>query len=192
MQPDDRELIIEARTGNAGAFEELVCRYDRKVINIAMSFTGDSDQAKDIYQEVFLRVHRSLDRFKFQSQFSTWLYRIATNVSLSHVSAERRRNQVSIDWSPEDSDQLHTSMESEMASSPESLEQTFSREIADQVETSLQTLSPQQRAVFVLRHFEGHRLREIAEILQCAEGTVKKHLFTATARMRHQLRELHA
>jgi RNA polymerase sigma-70 factor (ECF subfamily) len=192
MQPDDRELIMEARTGNAGAFEELVCRYDRKVINIAMSFTGDSDQAKDIYQEVFLRVHRSLDRFRFQSQFSTWLYRIATNVSLSHVSAERRRNQVSIDWNPEDSDRQHTSMESEMASSPKSLEQTFSREIADQVETSLQTLSPQQRAVFVLRHFEGHRLREIAEILQCAEGTVKKHLFTATARMRNQLKELHA
>jgi len=174
------------------AFEELVCRYDRQVLGIAMHFTNDSDQAKDVYQEVFLRVYKSLDRFAFKSQFSTWLYRIATNVSLSYISSEKRRRQVSIDENIEGSEIHSRHISSNLVSKPESDRIALSSEIATRVQKALTHLSTQQRAVFVLRHYEGHRLREIAEILQCAEGTVKKHLFTATARMREHLKELHA
>jgi RNA polymerase sigma-70 factor (ECF subfamily) len=168
------------------AFEELVCRYDRQVLSIAMKFTRDIDQAKDVYQEVFLKVFKSLESFAFRSQFSTWLYRVATNVSLSHVSSEQRRREFSID---EDS---KGQVSEKLVSKPDSDRKAFSREIGSRVQSALDSLSSQQRAVFVLRHYEGHRLREIASILKCAEGTVKKHLFTATVRMREQLRELHA
>ena len=190
MPPDDRDLIVQARAGNMGAFEELVCRYDRHVLNIAMKFTGDSDQARDVYQEVFLRVYKSLNDFAFKSQFSTWLYRVATNVSLSYITSEQRRRQVSIDGQGEQAQRSYIG--NQLASEPESDRKTFSREIASRVQGAIHKLSAQQKAVFVLRHYEGHRLREIAAILRCSEGTVKKHLFTATARMREQLRDLHA
>jgi len=192
MQPDDRDLIIRARAGEMEAFEELVCRYDRQVLNIAMRFTRDSDQAKDVYQEVFLRVYKSLDRFAFKSQFSTWLYRVATNVSLSYISSEKRRRQIPIDEDAEHPEIQRRRVRGKLVSEPESDRRAFSREIASRVHGALNSLSTQQRAVFVLRHYEGQRLREIAAILQCAEGTVKKHLFTATARMREHLKELHA
>jgi RNA polymerase sigma-70 factor (ECF subfamily) len=190
MPPDDRDLIVRARAGNREAFEELVCRYDRHVLNIAMKFTGDGDQARDVYQEVFLRVYKSLNNFKFKSQFSTWLYRVATNVSLSYVSSEQRRRHVSIDGQEEQA--RRTYFEGKLASEPESDRKTFSREITSRVQSAMHKLSAQQKAVFVLRHYEGLRLSEIAAILQCSEGTVKKHLFVATARMREQLKDLYA
>jgi RNA polymerase sigma-70 factor (ECF subfamily) len=192
MQPVDRDLIMRAKSGEMDAFEELVCRYDRQVLSIAMNFTKDSDQAKDIYQEVFLKVYKSLDGFAFKSQFSTWLYRVATNVSLSYISSEKRRRQVSIDQETEATETQRRQVKNKLVSKPDSDRKAFSREIASRIQSALNHLSAQQRAVFVLRHYEGHRLREIAAILECAEGTVKKHLFTATARMRENLRELHA
>lgn len=194
MPPDDRELILRARAGEMEAFEELVCRYDRQVLRLAMRFTRNEDQAKDVYQEVFLKVFKSLDSFAFKSRFSTWLYRVATNVSLSHISSEKRHRQVSLDGSgsakaPED---RRTQVHQQLVSQPESEKRAFSREISDRIQKALEALSSQQRAVFVLRHYEGQRLREIAKVLECAEGTVKKHLFTATMRMREQLKEIHA
>ena len=80
MPIDDDQLIVVAQKGDTGAFEDLVCRYDKQVMSIAMSYCSDEDAAKDVYQEVFLRVYRALPRFQFKSQFSTWLYRIVVNV----------------------------------------------------------------------------------------------------------------
>jgi RNA polymerase sigma-70 factor (ECF subfamily) len=192
MQPDERDLIVRAQTGDMEAFEELVCRYDRQVLSIALKFTRDTEQAKDVYQEVFMKVFRSLGSFAFKSQFSTWIYRVATNVSLSHVSSENRRRHSSLEEQEERGRIQGRPIQEELASKPESERKAFSQEIASRVESAMGNLSTQQRAVFVLRHYEGHRLREIAAILKCAEGTVKKHLFTATMRMREQLKELHA
>jgi len=192
MQPAERDLIKRAKSGDMDAFEELVCRYDRQVLSIAMNFTKDADQAKDIYQEVFLKVFKSLDGFAFRSQFSTWLFRVATNVSLSYISSEKRRRQISIDEVTEDSEAQQRHLRGKLVSRPDSDRRAFSHEIASRIQSALSHLSNQQRAVFVLRHYEGHRLREIAAILECAEGTVKKHLFIATARMRENLKELHA
>ena len=89
MNSNDNELIMKAQQGDRAAFEELVQRYDRKVLSIALSFTRNSEDAKDVYQEVFLRVHRALPRFQFRSKFSTWLHRVTTNVCLTHKSRSR-------------------------------------------------------------------------------------------------------
>ena len=80
---EDYKLIKNAQDGDMGAFEQLLYRYDRHVLNIAYSFRNNEDDAKDIYQEVFIRVHKGLKNFQFKSEFSTWLYRITTNVCIS-------------------------------------------------------------------------------------------------------------
>lgn len=187
----DNELVLRSQRGDMLAFEELVCRYDRRVMGMAMNYTNNLDDAKDIYQEVFIRVHRALDRFQFKAQFSTWLYRIATNVCLTWKSRKTRRHFISIDRSLElaETDPAALCPE-QLAVAPGSESRALSNEIAQSISEALEVLSPQQRLVFILRHYEGHKLREIAEMLECAEGTVKKHLFIATERMREQLKEL--
>ena len=90
MPEDDYALIRQAREGNIVAFEELVYRYDKQVLSIATNFMGNREDAKDIYQEVFLRVYRALPRFEFRSSFSTWLHKIVTNVCLTQRSRLRR------------------------------------------------------------------------------------------------------
>ncbi len=186
MTPADSDLIVKAQSGDLQAFEQLVRRYDRRVLTIAASYVQSSDDAKDIYQEVFLRVYRALPKFELRSEFSTWLYRIATNVCLSHRSHSRRHRHVSFDdEGSEDAENPHPVV-AEPATNPD----VGRREIARRVQGALTGLSPQQRLVFTMRHYEGYKLREIAEILELAEGSVKKYLFEATARMRAQLGDL--
>jgi RNA polymerase sigma-70 factor (ECF subfamily) len=186
MTPADSDLILKARGGDLAAFEQLVRRYDRRVLTIAASYVQSSDDAKDIYQEVFLRVYRALPKFELRSEFSTWLYRIATNVCLSHRSRSRRHRHASLDDDGgEDAGNPHPAV-AEPATAPD----VGRREIARRVEGALTALSPKQRLVFTMRHYEGYKLREIAELLNVAEGSVKKYLFEATARMRAQLGDL--
>lgn len=191
MGASDRELVSKAQRGDTAAFEELVCRYDRKVLSIARSFTRDPDEANDIYQEVFLRVYRALGKFEFESEFSTWLHRIAMNVCLDHKRAAGRATRESIEDIPER--ELRESPANpnsgSRAASPESL--AHDGEIRRHVEAALETLSPQERLVFTLKHFEDLKLREIAVMMECTEGTVKRYLFTAVAKMRRGLKRIY-
>ncbi len=186
MTPADSDLIVKAKTGDLEAFEQLVRRYDRRVLTIAASYVQSSDDAKDIYQEVFLRVYRALPKFESRSEFTTWLYRIATNVCLTHRTRSRRHRHLSFDEDGgEDAENPHPVV-AEPATDPD----VERREIGRRVEGALTALSPKQRLVFTMRHYEGYKLREIAEMMNVAEGSVKKYLFEATARMRAQLGDL--
>lgn len=178
-------MILRAQAGDVSAFEELVRLYDRRVLSVALVYTQNSEDAKDIYQEVFLRVHRSLPRFQFRSKFSTWLYRVVTNVCLTERGRNKDHLSRSID--ERDSEEPGRTLEQTLIANDDTDRNFMSSEISDQIRAALGDLSPQQRMVFVLRHYEGHKLREIAAILDCAEGTVKKYLFTATERMRRRL-----
>src|SRR3974390_2601487 len=95
---DDRNLVLEAQAGNRAAFEELVQRYDRDVLGLAMNLMKRTEDARDVYQEAFLKVYRNLHRFRFECSFYTWLYRIVTNVCLDHL---RRRQARPEDQAPE-------------------------------------------------------------------------------------------
>jgi RNA polymerase sigma-70 factor (ECF subfamily) len=197
MSCDDNELVKRAQKGDQLAFEELVCRYDRRVLGLIMKFVSDQEEAQDLYQEVFMRVYKGLTNFRFESRFSTWIYRVATNVCLTYRSSKSSWKWVSIDQDylerrPVDGEHRPSIMPEELVSEPNSDRATFSDQIAKQIQGALRSLSAQQRLVFILRHYEGCRLREIASILSCAEGTVKKHLFSANSRMRNQLQELYA
>ena len=170
------------------AFEQLVQQYDEKVLSIATTYSNNTDDAKDIYQEVFMRVFKGLPKFEFRSEFSTWLYRIATNVCLSFKSKQRKQLTTSIDqeYGGGDEEQENT-LSQVLADEATTDQQAVNSEIAMHVQEAMDVLSPQQKLVFTLRHYEGYKLREIADMLECAEGTVKKYLFTATKRMRKQL-----
>ncbi|HTR82665.1 MAG TPA: sigma-70 family RNA polymerase sigma factor [Bacteroidota bacterium] len=190
MAPHDTELILKAQQGDFSAFEQLVFRYDKQVLTIAARFVSNSDDAKDIYQEVFLRVYQGLRRFKMQSEFATWLYRITTNVCLTHRSRRKRNAHVSLDGDYEEGDGEAQSHPAARSHDPLPDQHVIDQEIALHVREALTSLSPQQKMVFTLKHYEGLKLREIADAMQCSEGTVKKHLFTATQRMRERLKSI--
>ena len=186
---EDRRLILKARGGDMRALEELIYRYDAKVLSMAMSFVGDMDDAKDIYQEVFMRVHKALPKFEFRSRFSTYLYRIVTNACLSHRARKGRRSFVPVDDGlGEEQDSTKHGVTLLSPDRPDAA--VINHEIAARIRTAVSTLSPRLRTVFVLRHHEGFKLREIAGIMDCAEGTVKKYLFDATRRLRNQLEDM--
>ena len=183
MQLSDNELIIKAQNGEALAFEELIYRYDKMVLRIALKYTGDSDDAKDIYQEVFIRVYKNIGRFQFKSEFSTWLFRIATNVCISFKRKHRKSNQFSLD------DENNSAYVSLLPGSDESFPDriTENKEFGNKVSEALNNLSPNQRMSFLLKHYEGYKIREIAEMMSCKEGTIKKYLFEAVRKLKVQL-----
>lgn len=192
MQLSDTDLIIQAQKGDQNAFEELVYRYDRNVLSVAMKYANDEDDAKDLYQEVFIRVYRGLKSFRFQSEFSTWLFRITTNVCLTYKSRSKDHLKVSIHTEIDDEEnEINTTKELVYdGSSPEEI--VSGANLGDIVNAAIQSLSPKQKMTFVLKHYEGYKIREIAEMLNCKEGTVKKYLFDATNNLRKKLSPVYA
>jgi len=193
-EQEERDLILEARKGNRGAFDRLVRRFDRLVLSQALNFTRDRDKALDIYQEVFLRAYRSLDQFRFDCRFSTWLRKITSNVCLTEYARDNRREKAimvnsQISAGGDEDNQGFSPVEMATTSSPDSYRQAVSREIRGKIEEVIVQLPPQQRMVFVLRHYEGQKLKDIADYLDIAPGTAKKHLFVAVQKMKEQLSE---
>jgi RNA polymerase sigma-70 factor (ECF subfamily) len=189
MASNDTELIMQTQRGNMNAFEQLVQRYDKRVLTIAAGYVSCSDDAKDIYQEVFLRVYKGLPKFQYKSEFSTWLFRITTNVCLSHRMRGRRHSHTSLDQNVNDEDGHPHALKDTLSDNTATDQQTHDAEISMRVEQALKTLSPRQKMVFSLKHYDGYKLKEIAEMMKCSEGTVKKYLFEAIARLRKQLKD---
>jgi RNA polymerase sigma-70 factor, ECF subfamily len=186
MNHSDNQLILNARKGDMAAFEELVYRYDRHVMGIAKSFRNNDDDAKDIYQEVFLRVYRGLKNFQFKSEFSTWLFRITTNVCLTHQA--KKRDHDSLDKEMYVDDETSTTLAETLVSDSNSDSLAVGSDLAIHINKAVDELPPQQKMVFTLKYFQEYKIREIADMMQCSEGAVKKYLFTATHKMRNSLK----
>jgi RNA polymerase sigma-70 factor, ECF subfamily len=194
---DDRALVVEAQVGNRAAFEELVHRYDRDVLRLALHLMKRPEDARDVYQEAFLKVYRNLHRFRFECSFYTWLYRIVTNVCLDHL---RRRQARPEDQSPEPSygrDGQHGEGITDFFERQRELRPTldpertlFGLEIKARIAVAMQRLSPRERIVFEMKHYQGLKLRAIGDALGTTEETVKNSLFRATRKLRHELGEL--
>lgn len=185
---EDFQLIKQAQKGDQSAFEQLVFRYDRHVINIAMSFRNNEDDTKDIYQEVFLRVFKGLKNFQFKSEFSTWLFRITTNVCITHKVRKEKITHKSLDEEmSRDEEDIRT--RGDLLKSETSLaKETESNENQKYINDALEQLPVQQKMAFTLKYFDGYKIKEIADMMQCAEGTVKRYLFNASQKMRSQLK----
>jgi RNA polymerase sigma-70 factor, ECF subfamily len=187
---NDIELIQSARSGNLDAFQALVFRYDRNVLSIAVRYAQNSEDAKDIYQDVFIRVYRNLGSFKQQSEFGTWLYRITTNVCISYYRSRKKYTAMYHAHEMNGKDVTEISHERGNGDGTPH-EAMMSTEISARVSNAVNLLSPQQKLVFTLRHYEGYKLSEIAKFMKCTEGTVKKQLFTAIRRLRGELQDLY-
>lgn len=172
------------------AFEQLLYRYDRQVLNIAYSFRNDTDDAKDIYQEVFMRVYNGLKNFKFKSEFSTWLFRITTNVCISFKNKKDRHTHNSINEEiSSDDDEIRTL--SDFIRSGEAAGQSAeNEEIRNHINRALEKLPAQQKMAFTLKYFEDYKIKEISAMMQCKEGTIKRYIFNATNKLREQLSEI--
>ncbi len=188
---DERTLVAEAQTGNRAAFEELVRRFDRDVLRLALNLMKRPEDARDVYQEAFLKVYRNLHRFRFECSFYTWLYRIVTNVCLDHL---RRRQARPEDQSPELNSSRHEEgitdyFERQREHRPTlDPERTFmGKEIRAHIATAMERLSPRERIVFEMKHFQGLKLRAIGDALGTTEETVKNSLFRATRKLRNEL-----
>jgi RNA polymerase sigma-70 factor (ECF subfamily) len=181
-------LIRQAQAGDAAAFEALVRAYDRNVLSVILRMVGSAEVAHDLYQEAFLKVFRSLPRFRFQSSFSTWLYRVVMNVCLDQMRRQSSRGEAPPPGENAGPDYFENVRESRATLDPErTLE---AREIGDRLEQALATLNPRERAVFELRHYEGLKLRTIGEICGTTEDTAKNCLFRATQKLRQALSDL--
>jgi RNA polymerase sigma-70 factor, ECF subfamily len=190
-QLDDRALVVEAQGGCRAAFEELVRRYDRDVLRLALNLMKRPEDARDGYQEAFLKVYKNLHRFRFECSFYTWLYRIVTNVCLDQL---RRRQARPEDQAPElnaahydegVSDFFERQKEHRPTLDPE--RSYYGKEIQGRITAAMQRLSPRERVVFEMKHYQGLKLRAIGDALGTTEETVKNSLFRATRKLRSQL-----
>jgi RNA polymerase sigma-70 factor (ECF subfamily) len=186
MELSEYDLIKAAKSGNDLAFEELIYRYDKSVLTIALNYVQDRDTAKDIYQDVLIRVYRGLKNFEMRSEFSTWLFRITTNVCLTYKTRERKKEFISLDEQVE-TDGEEVSKFEIMDIEPDPGEIADSSDIGNIIRDAVESLSVKQKMTFVLKHYEGYKIREIAEMLNCKEGTVKKYLFDAIRNLRKKL-----
>jgi RNA polymerase sigma-70 factor (ECF subfamily) len=184
---DETAWIRAAQHGDADAFERLVRAYDQSVIRIAMNLLRSPEEARDVYQEAFLKVYRSLHQFRFDCSFHTWLYRIVTNLCLDHLRRRKVRREEStvVETAEGTIDRIAEARELAPGADPE--RQTWNRQIGGRIERALSELTPRERTVFELRHYEGLRLRAIGEILGTSEEAAKNCLFRATQKMRTRL-----
>jgi len=185
----EKDLVQKAKSGDATAFEMLVHRYDRQVFSMAANYVSNAEDAKDIYQEVFLRVYRALPRFEFRSEFSTWLFRITTNVCLTHRTRKRKHGFAPLGTGEGDDDDVSHRAAAVAREERQTDEQALTNELGNSIDRALTQLSGKERMVFTLRHYDGLKVREIAEIMQVTDGAVKKYLFTATRKVRKHLKD---
>ena len=184
----DRFLVHEAQCGNQAAFEQLMHANDQAVLRLAIRITGSQSDAQDIYQEAFLKAYTRLESFRFECSFSSWIYRIATTVCLDHLRKNRkhkRNSSVEGDNEVGEYNLVNQVPDDRAPNNPE--QQLFSRELREHILFALQKLTPRERMVFELRHFQSLRLRTVSEILNTSEASIKNSLFRATKKLRLQL-----
>jgi RNA polymerase sigma-70 factor (ECF subfamily) len=177
----ESDLITRAAGGDPTAFQALVEQHRSMVYRVAYQFAGNHHDAEDIAQEVFIKVYRSLDRFRQDAQLTSWLYRIAMNACIDH----RRRQSSAGAAALGDEAEEKVRNTPEEAPGPE--ERAYANELGGLLEEEIGRLPPGQRVVFIMRHHQGLKLCEIAEALGLAEGTVKRQLHAAVHRLRHAL-----
>ncbi|MBL7074584.1 RNA polymerase sigma factor [candidate division KSB1 bacterium] len=182
MTDQEYELILQAQEGNLRAFEELVKKYEGRVMNLAFSLLNNRQDAEDIYQETFMRVFKHLKSFRFESDFYTWVYRIVANLCFNLRKQRKRYTTYSLDEEYEDGRDLWKLAQVESPKTPE--EESLDNELRRQIDEAIDQLPSQQRTVFVLKHYHQRKIKEIADLVGITEGTVKRYLFRATNRLR--------
>lgn len=186
MTEKERALLDRCCTGDAAAFEALISSYQKKVYNVAYRMLGNTDDASEIAQEVFIKIFRSIRQFKGEAAFSTWVYKIAVNMCLDELRRRKKSKVVYIDEAVrlEDGD-VEKQIPGELPGPEEMAEKNELRKI---VEKAIGLLDEKHRCVIVLRDIQGMSYEEIARILGCPPGTVKSRINRARAALKDILK----
>jgi RNA polymerase sigma-70 factor, ECF subfamily len=187
----EMDLIREAQAGSRVAFDTLVRQYEHQVLRLALHLTGSEHDAEDIYQEAFLKAYRYIGNFRFECSFYTWIYRIVTNLCLDQLRRRKTRREdhaVVVDRAGDEIDILASVSDNRSFSNP--ARELDRKMLGAKIQTALGKLTPRERMVFELKHYQGLRLRTIGEMLNTTEETAKNTLFRATKKLRAQLAEL--
>lgn len=183
----DSELVKRVQQGDKAAFDLLVIKYQQKVINLISRFVSDHSECHDVAQEAFIKAYRALGNFRGDSQFYTWLYRIAANTAKNHLASRNRKTPT---YSVDVDDAEHYSGESGLKdyTNPENL--LLTDELKKTVFTAIENLPEDLKSAITLREIEGLSYEDIADVMDCPIGTVRSRIFRARDAIDKELRPL--
>ena len=184
----DQELVERAQRGDKQAFGLLVEKYQRKLARLLSRFVRDPAEVEDVTQEAFIKAYRALPKFRGDSAFYTWLYRIGINTAKNYLMAAGRRAPTSTGVDSEEAESLDEGEQLRDINTPESL--LLSREIGDTVNSTMESLPEELRTAIQLREIEGMSYEDIAQIMNCPIGTVRSRIFRAREAIAEQLKPL--
>jgi RNA polymerase sigma-70 factor (ECF subfamily) len=180
----DIELMRRVKSGDNSAFTELMKRHYKSIMNYIYRFTNDRNDSEDLAQEVFLRVYRSVNEYKPRAKFSTWLYKIATNVCLTEIKLKGRMNKVSLDEIQENKQDIGDS------NSPTGYDLIEKREIKDSIFQALNSIPENERISIILCKYEGLSYDEVAGVIGCTVGAVKTYIHRGRMKLIERLKPI--
>lgn len=180
---DERKLVRLAKKGDTDAFEQLVEMHSSRIYSIALRMVGNPVDAEDLAQEAFLRIWRGLEGFNMDAKFSTWVYRLTTNVCIDYLRKEKKNNNVPLFTEDDEGEETELQIPDQRYSPEQKMEQ---EQLLRSVEQAMNSLDPQYRQILTLRELGGLSYDEISRQLDLKEGTVKSRI----ARAREQMRRL--
>lgn len=183
----DKELVKRVQKGDLEAFDMLFSRYQGKILNLISRYVRDTEEVQDVAQEAFIKAYRALPRFRGDSAFYTWLYRIAINTAKNHLVARSRRPP-SMDVDVEDADYRD---DADMLRESEDPESALKRDqLKAVIDAAIGELPEDLRSALTLREFDGLSYEQIAQILECPVGTVRSRIFRAREHIEQRMRPL--
>jgi RNA polymerase sigma-70 factor (ECF subfamily) len=182
---NERAIVESAQQGDTEAFRMLFEQNRQRIFSLAYQYTKNAEDAEDILQETFIKTYNFLDKYQKEkdSGFSSWIYRIGINCSIDYLRRKKKTKHDFSDW-----DTVEKTYSDDNHSNPEHSARL--EELSEKISVLVEMLSPRQRMVFILKHYQQLSIKEIAELLDCSEGSVKKQLFRAISAIKNPLKKL--
>jgi RNA polymerase sigma-70 factor, ECF subfamily len=172
----DQDLVLRVQRGDKSAYDLLVIKYQHKIVQLVNRYVKDPAEAQDVAQEAFIKAYRALGKFRGDSAFYTWLYRIAINTAKNYLVARSRRNS-DYEIDIQDAEQFQNAPELKAMDTPDQL--LMNEEIIEVIKSAIDKLPEEMKIAITLREFEGMSYEEIAEAMECPVGTVRSRIFRA-------------
>jgi len=187
----DQQVVVFAQEGREDAYRELIKRYERPVYSLIYRMVRDNETAEDLSQETFIKVLNNIDRYRPEFKFSSWLFKIANNITIDHLR-RRQLDTISIEGAPDavTGERIRATAITVASGGESPLEELESKEIGASIEEAIAKLRPEYRACIILRHVEDYSYDEIAEIVKLPLGTVKTYIHRARQELREHLEDL--